>query len=409
MKNLFFIYLAIISLGMITLTSCGDDENATDPDAPILTAGTTSAEVAVGTFATFDITGAVGKENLRSVTVAVDGLTASVSDVTWDGASIGNNPLLLFAPDTEGFTKTIGFLAPSTAGTSFTYTVTLTDEANLTDVVTFEVSTPEVTTTLDFEFDREPGSNFFSVSAATDKVIVRFNATQGPSPLSTISITRNSVLVDNADLLWPDASGTANNPYTLVDGEKTGLSEFSIAFQTPPSSGTTYSYTITLEDESGATSSLSLDVDRLEDLDGPFSGQFYHMAGATGCTGGYDLVNDADVSSSGSDADRDMLNTDTGGNAFTGSWEAQNATTYVKDNTGNLNLTSTKAAAMEIYDLGTPAASVASPVAGDIYVAKLRGGDDFAIIQIDSNDSTDNSCNMSTGNRGKISFTYYKG
>lgn len=412
MKNLFFIYLAIVSLGMMTLVSCGDDENAVDPNAPVLTvAGSTSAEVATGTFAEFDIAGAVGKRDLKTLTITKNGSIADFSEVTIDGNSISGNPILLLNADVSGFTGwTIGFLAPATAGETDTYVVTLEDEKGLTDSETFEISTPAVTTSLDLEFDREPGSNFYSVEAATDKVSVRFNATQGSSsPLATISITRNNVLVDNSDLFWPDADGTANNPYTLVDGEKAGFNDFTISFQTPPSSATTYSYTITLEDESGASTSLSLDVDRLQDLSGPFTGQFYHMAGAAGCTGGYDLVNDADVSSSGSSANRDMLNTDMGSETFSGSWAAQNDTRYVLSTSG-LQIDDTKGNAESVYATGNPLASINNPSVGQIYVAKLRGGTDYAIIRIDAIDTNFNCASSGTsGNKGKIEFTYYKG
>jgi hypothetical protein len=260
-----------------------------------------------------------------------------------------------------------------------------------------------------FEFSREPGENFYEVMATAGVLrTVDFNAQTGNAPLATIEITRGGVNVDDSDLLFAGSPGS--NPFILMDQMRNGFSDFGISFRAPATGGESFEYTISLTDDDGVSQNLLLTVTAVSTLDGPFNGQFYHMDGETGCFGGYDLVNDENIAASGSDVDRDMLNTDVAPNPFTGSWMAQNGTRYVNasafiDDLNDIN----KANAESVFAAGNESASINDPQAGDFYVARLRGGSDYAVIRIDRVDPNDNSCNVNTGNRGIIEFTYVKG
>lgn len=132
-------------------------------------------------------------------------------------------------------------------------------------------------------------------------------------------------------------------------------------------------------------------------------GAFFHVNGSL--QGAYDLVLDTVVASGGSANDKDMENTDAAGDPFTGSWTAANSTSYVKDNGFDYN-NATLEAAQTAFAAGSASGTVTNPAANDIYVARLRGGADYAVIKITNNDPSDNTC--ACGNTGKLSFDYKK-
>ncbi len=134
------------------------------------------------------------------------------------------------------------------------------------------------------------------------------------------------------------------------------------------------------------------------------NGAFFHIGGSL--EGAYDLVNEGVVPASDPDANKDMENTDMAGSTFTGSWEAANTTMFVKAPTSFDYDNATVESATATYTAGTPAAAVSNPAANDIYVANLRGTNDYAVIKITNVDPNDNTCNCA--NTGKISFDFKK-
>lgn len=170
-------------------------------------------------------------------------------------------------------------------------------------------------------------------------------------------------------------------------------------------------FTFTLLDKGGQTTikSFVITTEVAPVTSTPFgtavSGAFYHAQGSNGCTGGYDLVSGAAVAGAGVDADRDILNTDIAAAAFTGSWESKNSTMYVKDNSFNFASGSVQEAATA-YAAGVASEIVTNPAINDVYIAKLRGGADYALITITSLDANDVTCNASTFNKGKLGFDY---
>ena len=58
------------------------------------------------------------------------------------------------------------------------------------------------------------------------------------------------------------------------------------------------------------------------------------------------------------------------------------------------------------YTSGSSSITIGSPSVGDIFIVKLRGGSSYAVIEITGNDASDNTCNLATGNTGKLTFSY---
>ena len=122
--------------------------------------------------------------------------------------------------------------------------------------------------------------------------------------------------------------------------------------------------------------------------------------------GAWDLVLNEGVSSPGGSTTinaevKDMRNTTTDADTFVEGWEAMNDTQFVMADGFDYDNASEEAA-MEAYMAGTASASVSNVAMGNVYIAKLRGGDDYAVIKITSVVTTDND------NTDHILFKYKK-
>lgn len=183
--------------------------------------------------------------------------------------------------------------------------------------------------------------------------------------------------------------------YTLTCDSTTGKSEYE--FVVVDADGQTASKTLTLNAKAAPTGTL---------LATEKTGLFYNVNGKG--TGAYDLVADASVAASGAETSKDMKNIDKAGTAFTGSWGTGtgNTTMYVKANTFTY-ATATVEAAAAAYAAGSASANITGPAKDDIYIAKLRGGSDYAVIKITALEPTNNDPG-SASNFGKITFSYKK-
>ncbi len=117
--------------------------------------------------------------------------------------------------------------------------------------------------------------------------------------------------------------------------------------------------------------------------------------------GAWDLVTNAGVSFSSADANKDMKNTSTSTTGWINEWTSMNNTMFVKANTYDY-ANATLEAAVAAYNAGTASAKVTNPVAGDIYVAKLRGGSTYVVIKVT------NVVDTPSDNYDKIEFSYKK-
>lgn len=177
-----------------------------------------------------------------------------------------------------------------------------------------------------------------------------------------------------------------------------------------PLAGTSQTFTFVLTDNDDVTNTKSLTVTGTSSVVAtPFGseviGAFFHIGGSL--QGAYDLVAETTVAAAGAETNKDMKNTDVAGNAFTGSFTTGtgNGTLYVSANSFDYDNGSVEDA-IAAYDAGTAQGTILNPMAGSIYIAKLRGGTDYAVIEIVSMDPTNNEC--SCGNTGKLTFNFKK-
>lgn len=177
-----------------------------------------------------------------------------------------------------------------------------------------------------------------------------------------------------------------------------------------PLAGVTHNFTFVLTDKDGVTDTETLSVTGTSATTStPFgtevTGAFFHIGGSL--HGAYDLVSEATVSAAGAETSKDMKNTDMAGNNFTGSWTTGtgNATMFVKDNAFDYDNGSVEDATAA-FAAGSSVSTILNPLAGDILIAQLRGGSDYAVIEIVSVDPANNECGC--GNTGKITFNFKK-
>ncbi|MBW8049355.1 MAG: hypothetical protein FVQ77_03235 [Cytophagales bacterium] len=223
-----------------------------------------------------------------------------------------------------------------------------------------------------------------------ESIMIVAIATKGDKNLSSYTVTRSGTALSG----YPKSISGGSYTDTLTD--------------TPPSGAGDYDYTCTVTDKNDKTASTTITV-----VVASFgtitekTGALYHIQGPSGCTGAYDLVAGAVVAGSGSEVDKDMKNTDGIGATFTGNWGTGtgNSTMYIKS-TGTYASTSETSAIAE-YSAGTPTSTI-TPSANDVYIAKLRGGTTYALIEITSISPTDVTCNIAATNKGKMSFKYKK-
>ncbi len=134
------------------------------------------------------------------------------------------------------------------------------------------------------------------------------------------------------------------------------------------------------------------------------SGAIFNLAGPE--KGAWDLVADVAKSLGDADADKDMANTTTNADAanFKKEWEAKNATTFVKVMGMPYEAFGSEEAAKGYFmaQMASASAKVENVAQNDIYVAKLRGEENYAVIKVTEIVET------ADDNNDKIVFTYKK-
>jgi hypothetical protein len=140
------------------------------------------------------------------------------------------------------------------------------------------------------------------------------------------------------------------------------------------------------------------------------TGVIYHIQASSG-NGAWDLVADVKKMSGDAATSKDMIqaSNNVSGSAWVAGWNvgAGCGTTYVKASASFDYTTATVESTTAAYTGGTSTASVTGVANGDIYIAKLRGGSDYAVIKITTVDPNDAS-QTAGSNKGSITFSYKK-
>lgn len=260
MKN-FWILLFSLMASSLFMVSCTDDEDGEDPNAPQITVTGGDMEVEPGTFADYTLSIQPGRSDLQSYRVLVDGQTADISDFLLAGASPNANPILLEgSPEEEGFTTSISFLAPNSAGTSRAYEIEATDvrdRISTSGVITVSTPTdvqgPELTVN---------GSTSISIPAGSSADF-EITAVKGGADLTEISFLRDGTTLAASEIRVADGQGGYNalsaNPLSIEGADAEGFTA-TYNLKASINVGTAILYTVILEDIAGNTTELELTI-----------------------------------------------------------------------------------------------------------------------------------------------------
>ncbi len=221
----------------------------------------------------------------------------------------------------------------------------------------------------------------------------------GIKSLVVTNTAGDTTLVPDLTLVEEDFDGSENEfsnsyAFTMPTGNPwTAGDSFTITFKAGHSiDGVTYTTTktVTVTYVNPATP-LATEVTTgvLNNIQGP-------LAGA------WNLVDDVEVVTGGDATVKDMIEqTNDVDFIFSQAWAAGNTTMYVSAPGFDYDNPTAEAAAA-VYAAGTPSASVTAVSVGDMFVANLRGTDDYAVIKILTVDAE------AAGNDETITFSYKK-
>lgn len=267
------------------------------------------------------------------------------------------------------------------------------------DEITDDTPRPSLTVTeLNF------GSNNGDVVATPgSQVAFRWNAVKagGGADLDKFELIQTGV---NVTTPTPATAGGRNLPLESMPSAIENQYIDTLVLNAGSNLGVT-TYTFRVTDKNGLTAETFVRVEVRASgtpMTNEVTGQFFHIGGSL--QGSYDLVAGANVASTAANNGvRDISNTDAAGNPFTGSWEAINDSRFVKAAGFDYD-NATVEAAEAAYTAGSANAAVNGPAVGDIYIARLRGANNYAVIKVTALDPNNNDCNC--GNRGKLTFDY---
>jgi len=180
--------------------------------------------------------------------------------------------------------------------------------------------------------------------------------------------------------------------------------EFKVTDVNGMSSSVTFNITTPIIDTTGGGGG----TDPSTPFGSPRSGSIYNLAAASTYGVAFDLVNNVTKLTTDPDAVKDMCNTTVVASApapyaFQNEWIAKNTTKFVDVTAAGFDyLAPTFGTAKAAFEAGTQTSTITGVLANRMYVAKLRGLDEYAVIKISSVDLT------TSDNLDKINFTYKK-
>jgi len=229
---------------------------------------------------------------------------------------------------------------------------------------------------------------------------------------TAVTYTVTAATTDEEDFASSVAVTDASGKISANANFASGSSSVDVTVNIPADATAGMAFTLTFtvmtdkEGEGSATASFTVVANLVAS-----NGTIYHMLGAK--AGAWDLVKNVEKKSADAEADKDMKNTTTAATTpdngfFDAKWEAGNATRYVKV-TGFDYATASYESAKAAYAAGTAVAKLAAEVmTGDIFVAKLRGEEKYAVIKIEAVNRTPNNANGTFENLDNIVFSYKK-
>ena len=219
-----------------------------------------------------------------------------------------------------------------------------------------------------------------------------WHATKGDAKLESMTITKEGGALAG----WNEKEIPNNQNDSYTDTAR---------LEAPLNVGA-YAYELIVTDKDDMSASQSVVITVVEALSTEITtGVIGHLYGPL--NGAWDLVNDVEMWMGDADANKDMVNTSSGsGSAFVAGWEAGpgNSTTFVQANSFDYDNAYAQDAE-DVFNAGTPSSEISDVSENDIIIAKLRGGDDFAVIKITDVDPYFKS---TMAGDGRIAFSYKK-
>lgn len=255
--------------------------------------------------------------------------------------------------------------------------------------------------------DMEENQTSYAVTV-DDEVFLHIHAVPGAEGknLATLQLTKPS----NAALIFNSEKG---NTYTLITGveediksaenknligsaslgtESIGAKTYAIAFNDKDGNSTTISFDLTVAEEEGDPTPLATTK----------NGTVYHIEGSF--RGSWNLLTDQDVSSS-NNGTAHIINTDGGGEGFSGSFEVgdeSGADFVLVDGSFDYD-NATEESAAAAYGAGTQTTS-ASPDTDEVYIFNIDG--EYVVVKILSIEPENDDCGCD--NLGAMKFEYKK-
>ena len=224
-----------------------------------------------------------GTANLRSVSIKEDGSLIDFDRITVNGVGASANPILLFSPDTEGFTWEIEVVAHDDESTR-DYTFEIADDLGQVTESIVTIATME-------EMPTAPLLEFLGPTEITatpnSLVSIPLNILAGNKPLSHVAVAEGNEFVEDLSRLYFGDTQTnfTANPHPLDDADKGGF-EKNIIIRASAEPGTK-NYRVFVVDgvSDGAFVDFQITTGTSIDL---IEGILFNAAGVAG-TGGLDL------------------------------------------------------------------------------------------------------------------------
>lgn len=342
---------------LILMTSCKKDESP--PDISFMTNTgyiTSNTTLTTGSGFTVGITASKHSEDcedLTRLTVTRDNGATTAWDSLFTGSSVS---------------RVFNFTAkPITGSEKFTFTVT--DGNGNTAEVSFTVNTVSQAPSISFITDAGYTSSDATVVIGTDFTagITASKNTNTNENLVRLLVTRDDGVTEVLDSTF--SSGTVTRTFVF----------------TAKNIVTTESFSFTIYDNNDKYASVSFTITTYDpyQMTETHTGTIYNALGAN--PAGWDLVSNNSLAYTSSNDDiKDMMNQTTvvtDNNNWVSGWEALNNTLYVETSASIYN-NATTLNVPDAYSSGTPVSAITNAGIGKYYVAKLRGGNDYAVIKI---------------------------
>jgi hypothetical protein len=291
------LYVLPFMFALLMMQSCEEDP-VVQPLGPDIgfTAGGSDLTLAPGEAFTIQISATSGDGELNSLTITEDGGSIDVSRISINGGQPGSSAILLIGTQRTGFTFDITIIAHTDANTTKTYAFAVADANNLTDQISFNVTTEKVAATLAFVEEAPyfwmdamvPGNQLFRVKLLGDA---------GSSQMNSFTVFQDDQAV-SVDRLEINGSQPAENPIILTGTDR---DTFNFDMFVRAHASGLGSYAFEIADEDGETMRVSIDISAGTLVDSIKTVLLLNAGGPAG-QGGVNLVTGASVGSNSPDA-----------------------------------------------------------------------------------------------------------